>query len=189
MPSAINSPVHVTVDRLRDLGSSALIRREGRDPAVVGFETAVVSFFVDAAEILGIPKSLAAIYGICFASADPLSFADIEQKLDISKGSISQGLRVLRGVGALKEVSCDADRVELFEPDIELRKLILHYLEQRVEKQLEAGKKRIREIKASIPRNDPRASKNIIARVKSLDAWHTKSRAILPLIKGALRVT
>jgi hypothetical protein len=25
--------------------------------------------------------------------------------------------------------------------------------------------------------------------VKSLDGWHTKSRALLPLIKGALRLT
>lgn len=182
-----------------DTTASALIRPEGREPEVVAFETAVVSFFVDAAEILGIPKSLAAIYGICFASAEPLSFADIEQKLDISKGSISQGLRVLREVGALKvvigpalstltpQLSARAARPrERFEPDIELRKLILHYLEQRVEKQLEAGKKRIREIKASIPRND---SKTIIARVKSLDGWHAKSRALLPLIKGALRIT
>lgn len=200
------------------VNASALIRPEGREPEVVAFETAVVSFFLDAAEILGIPKSLAVIYGICFASEEPLSFADIEQKLSISKGSISQGLRVLREVGALKVWVASAPLVsglpddalataspgpalslskenlvqrgtrprERFEPDIELRKLILHYLEQRVEKQLEAGKKRIREIKAATPRSE---SKTIIARVKSLEGWHTKSRALLPMIKGALRLT
>lgn len=135
------------------------------------------------------PKSVAAIYGICFASPEPLSFADIELRVDLSKGSISQGLRLLRGVGALKEVSSSADRSERFEPDIELRKLILHYLEQRVEQQLDSGKRRIRDIKASIPRHEPAAVKKLTARVKSLDSWHTKSRALLPFMKGALRLT
>lgn len=64
-----------------------------------------MGFFVDAADMLGVPKSVAAIYGICFASPEPLSFAEIEARLDISKGSISQGLRVLREVGALRVAS------------------------------------------------------------------------------------
>ncbi len=131
---------------------------------------------------------MAAIYGICFASPVPLSFAEIEQKLDLSKGSISQGLRLLRGVGALNEVSAPTDRVERFEPDIELRKLILHYLEQRVERQLEGGKQRIRVIKAAIPRTEPDAAKRLAARVDTLEGWHSKSRSLLPVMKAALRI-
>jgi len=166
-----------------------LVKNSDRSAAEsFAFEGAVVAFFVDAADLLGVPKSVAAIYGICFASPAPLSFAEIEQKLDLSKGSISQGIRLLRGVGALKEVSAPTDRVERFEPDIELRKLILHYLEQRVEKQLDGGKQRIRDIKASIPRSEPAAAKLLTTRVKSLDGWHRKSRAMLPLIKGALKL-
>lgn len=148
-----------------------------------------MGFFVEAAELLSVPKSVAAIYGICFASPKPLSFSDINTRLDISVGSISQGLRVLRGVGALKVVSALDDRFERFEPDIELRKLIVHYLEQKVERQLDAGRKRIREIKVSIPRSEPAAAKKLSRRVKSLDGWHAKSRALLPLVKGALRLT
>ena len=149
---------------------------------------AVISYFVDAAHLLGVPKSLAAIYGICFASSTPLSSAEIGEQLNISTGSISQGIRILRGIGALMEVSIPSDRAERFEPDIELRKLILHYLEQRVEPQLEAGKKRIREIRASIPRHEPEATRKLAARVEALDGWHSKSRALLPLIKGALKL-
>jgi hypothetical protein len=108
---------------------------------------------------------------------------------DATDDQDSQGLRLLRGVGALKEVSAPTDRVERFEPDIELRNLILHYLEQRVEKQLNSGKQRIRDIKASIPRSEPAAAKLLVARVKSLEGWHKKSRAILPLFKGALKLT
>ncbi len=83
----------------------------------------------------------------------------------------------------------DAQRRDYYEPDIELRKLILHYLEQRVEKQLEAGRKRIREIKVSIPRNGSCGSKKLSLRIKALDGWHLKSRSLLPLVKGALKLT
>jgi len=68
-----------------------MIRAAGRPADVVAFEEAVVAFFFDAAEILGVPKSLAAIYGVCFASPEPLSFSEVQERLDISAGSISQG--------------------------------------------------------------------------------------------------
>jgi hypothetical protein len=87
-----------------DNEGSALVVPGDRPADVVAFERQVVGFFVDAADLLGVPKSVAAIYGIVFASPQPLSFADIEVRLDISKGSISQGLRVLREIGALLEV-------------------------------------------------------------------------------------
>lgn len=66
-----------------------------RSAEVVAFEIAVVSFFVDAADLLGVPKSVAAIYGLCFSSAEPLSFADLDDRLDISTGSISQPVKIV----------------------------------------------------------------------------------------------
>ncbi|MEN9813955.1 MAG: hypothetical protein RL479_2641 [Verrucomicrobiota bacterium] len=51
-----------------------------RDAEALEFETAVVSYFLDAADLLGVPKSLALIYGICFASPEPLSPADLKQR-------------------------------------------------------------------------------------------------------------
>lgn len=189
-PKSLRSPDATTFPRATPSESAQrLVRTDGRDPEVVRFQTSVISYFVDAAELLGIPKSLAAIYGACFASPQPLSYTEISGHLYLSAGSISQGVRILCGVGALKDVSQPGDRVARLEPDIELRKLILHYLEQRVEKQLDAGKQRIRDIKGSVPRQDPAAAKILAARVKSLDGWHTKSRALLPLIKAALKLT
>ena len=74
-------------------GSTDGLVLPGDRPAdVVAFEAATVDFFVDAADLLGVPKSVAAIYGVVFASPVPLSFADIESHLGISKGSVSQGL-------------------------------------------------------------------------------------------------
>jgi len=161
----------------------------GDRPAdVVAFEKAMVAFFVDAADLLGVPKSVAAIYGIVFASPGPLSFADIEARLDISKGSVSQGLRVLKEVGALKEVSTKEDRAELFTPDLEMRKLIGRFLENRLQKQLTAGSSRLEAIAKSVPGRNGQAAE-LRERLRSLQAWHSKARKLLPVARTFLKLT
>jgi DNA-binding transcriptional regulator GbsR (MarR family) len=168
---------------------ASLVRADGRDADVVAFEQALVSFFIEAADMLGVPKSVAAIYGVCFAAPEPLSFGDIELRLDISRGSISQGLRVLREVGALKEVSGDADRRELFTPDLELRKLADHWIEHRLSKQLTSGRGRLQAITKSLPATRNGDSKVLRARLKALQTWHDKTRALLPIVKTFLKLT
>src|SRR5688572_25236686 len=91
-----------------------LVRANGRPEDVVVFEQELVTFFMESAMVLGAPKSLAAIYGICFASPQPLSFSDVRDRLSISAGSVSQGLRVLRAIGALKVVTKPQDHREFF---------------------------------------------------------------------------
>lgn len=169
--------------------TSALVIGGNRDPELVGFETALVSFFVEAADLLGVPKSVAAIYGICYASPEPLSFADIDERLDISKGSISQGLRVLREVGALQEVSAPADRCERFTPDLRLRKLAERWIEQRLSMQLNAGRTRLREITRSVPAAKPDSAKILKGRLKALQTWNDQARALLPVVRTFLKLT
>ena len=166
-----------------------MIRHNGRAAEVVAFEESVVSFFLDAAEILGVPKSLAAIYGVCFASPVPLSFSEVQERLDISAGSISQGLRILREVNALKAVTTSTNKRELYEPDLELRKLVLHYLEQRVEKQLNSGRDWLQAIARTIPDVVDGDKKILRTRLRSLRDWHDKSRRLMPAIRVLLKLS
>jgi DNA-binding transcriptional regulator GbsR (MarR family) len=162
----------------------------GKRPAeVVAFEHQMVSFFIDAAEMLGVPKSVAAIYGIVFASPVPLSFADIEARLDISKGSISQGLRVLREVGAINAVEREGDRRERFVPDLALRKLIRRWLEDRLQKQLTAGSGKLASLKRLVPDQSDDDAEVLRQRLKQLQTWHDKARAVVPLAKTFLQLT
>jgi len=174
-----------------------LIRTQGRDPAVTTFEVAVVSFFFDAADLLGVPKSVAAIYGLCFASPEPLSLADINDRLDISIGSISQGLRVLREVGALKiatghphsETPFRTTRArEYYVPDMELRKLAAHFIETRLEQQVKRGKTRLEALKVAVPEVDATQTKELRSRLKQLESWHAKGRALVPMVKTFLKL-
>ena len=148
----------------------------------------MVDFFVDAADLLGVPKSVAVLYGIVFASPQPLSFADIQARGTLSKGSVSQGLRVLREMGAIKEVSAPADRSELFTPDLEMRRLIQRFLEQRVEKQLAAGKSRLGDLQRSLPNLEKSHAETLGSRLQQLQSWHEKARALLPIARTFLKL-
>jgi HTH-type transcriptional regulator, glycine betaine synthesis regulator len=135
---------------------------------------------------------LGAIYGVCFASPTPLSYSEVRDRLNISAGSISQGLRILREVNALRIVKNPQSKRELFEPDLELRRLVSHYLEQRVEKQLSAGRNRLKAIGDGIPAaaaGSTKAEQVLKDRLKSLQGWHDKSRLLLPVIRTLLKLS
>lgn len=144
-----------------------------------------MEFFVDAAEVVGLPKSVAAIYGIVFASPEPLTFAEIADRLNLSKGSVSQSLKVLREMGALKEVSGAADRSERFAPDLELRALVTGFLRAKVQPHLAAGGGRLAELKSkadAIEFLPSEQRKALRGRMGKLGSWHRKGQAVIPLI-------
>lgn len=165
-----------------------LVRAGVRAKEALEFERAVVAFFVDAAQLLGIPKSVAAIYGICFANAEPLGFAEIHERLEISSGSISQGLKALREIGALRVVQSRNEKRDRFEPDLELKKLIRHYIDGRLEKQLNTGRLRLQAMEQVVPRDSGMESGILRPRLQSLCEWHDKTRALLPLVKNVLKL-
>jgi len=60
-----------------------------------------VEFFAEVVQLFGVQKSVGQIFGVLYASPVPLSFSDIVDRLKISKGSASQGLQLLRSLGAI----------------------------------------------------------------------------------------
>jgi DNA-binding transcriptional ArsR family regulator len=199
------------------------------------FERAVVAFFTDAAQLLGVPYSVAAIYGVIFASPEPLTFSDISARLDLSKGSISQGLKALRDIGAVRAESeggggagkgqegrgkgqasvlasasssspsapsslrdrafplplaaSPARTATRYAPDTEMRKLIERFLESRVQPQLTSGKDRLaalKQLSAAFPPSDQAILRQ---RVEKLQAWHDRTRALVPLVHTFLKLS
>lgn len=168
-------------------GAAALVRTHDRDSTAIRLEREVVAFFIDVAEMLGVPKSVAAIYGTCFASVQPLSFADISERLDISQGSISQGLRVLREIGALKVVGT-YDRRDYFAPELELRKLAERLIEGRLDAQLNTAGVRLRAMQECLPPAQDAAAGELHSRLKYLQSWHYKAAALMPVIRTFLKL-
>ncbi len=87
-------------------------------------ELQIVAIFVDGVRVLGLPKSIGEIYGLLFISESALALDDLVQRLGISKGSASQGLRLLKSLGAVREANTNAERRTYYEPAIELKRLV-----------------------------------------------------------------
>lgn len=155
-------------------------------------ETEVIAIFVQVTQTLGVPRSLGEIYGLLFATPRPLAFQEIVDRLRLSKGSVSQGLRFLRNVGAIKPVVVAGDRREFFEPVVELRALVGGFLKERVNPQLEAWGARAELLKADDfetgePEIRPAGSSNpqralLNGRLDKLKTWHKRASTVLPML-------
>ncbi|MGB1127957.1 MAG: GbsR/MarR family transcriptional regulator, partial [Opitutales bacterium] len=66
------------------------------------WESATIEVFVRAVDLIGFPRSVGEIYGLLFCAQEPVSFDDLVERLKISKGSVSQGLKLLRQLGAVR---------------------------------------------------------------------------------------
>ena len=147
----------------------------------------MIDIFVRMADALALPKSVGKIYGLLFATVRPLSFHDIIDRLKISQGSASQGLRLLRTNRAIRVVYVPGDRRDHFVPETELRALISGFLREKIQPHLESGAARIEglaEIVDALPQEAGSADdlRILKARVEKLGSWQKKARTVAPLI-------
>lgn len=154
-------------------------------------ESEVVAIFVQMTQALGAPRSLGEIYGLLFATPRPLAFQDISERLGLSKGSVSQGLRFLRTVGAIKSVVIAGDRREHFEPVVELRALVGGFLNERMNPQLADWGARAKGLKVVdfVRANgaaDPSEIKTLSGRITKLKIWQKRASTVLPMMAKLL---
>lgn len=145
-------------------------------------ETEIIDFFVQLSTLLGQPKSFAQIYGLLFISPHPLTMDDLIERLDLSKGSASQGLKFLREFGAVKEVEVADDRRTYYEAVAELRNLATRFLRDQFVPHLDNGLARLDRIEA-LAKRVPAAERGAVqARVTMLKSWGKRGRLFLPLV-------
>jgi hypothetical protein len=180
---------------------SPLLATAASKPAIqqARFEHECVLFFEGASQVFGVPRSVAQIYGLLYASKAPLSFSDIVERLGASKGSVSQGLQFLRSLGAIKIAGgasntsspsrhpegVDVSRREYYEPELRLRSLMSGILRERVAPLTAAGTDqlaRLREFAADAGDG----SDFYLYRVKQLETWRRRLRTILPVLSALL---
>lgn len=167
--------------------------QEGLTP----FESEIVAVFVDLVVLLGLPKSVGEIYGLLFASVQPLAFSEIEQKLGLSKGSVSQGLRTLRGVGAIREAAVEAGsvaveeakgsaRVSRWEAVLELRQIVSSLLKDRLTPNLQSQDAHLERASACLDEftlgSNPAQIRVLKQRLDKLQTWQSRARTVLPVV-------
>jgi DNA-binding transcriptional regulator GbsR (MarR family) len=161
----------------------------GAEAGVAALENELIEHFAELATMLTQPRSYGQIYGLLFASTQPLSFTDIVERLDLSKGSVSQGLKALRAVGAIRPAEGSDWRREHFVAETELRMLIAGLLKESIQPQLKQGLARVEAMRSrhrSALGSRNGAGKALHGRLEKLHSWHRKSGTLLPLISKFL---
>lgn len=161
------------------------------DSSLTALERQVVDVFVDGVRVLGLPRSIGEIYGLLFISSQPLALDDIVTRLGISKGSASQGVRMLKGIGAVREANGhtngSSERRTYYEPALELKSMVGGFIREQIRPHLESGRSKLSQVIDStrhLP--DPAERKFFGERLDRLDQWMIKSSRVLPVIQKLL---
>ncbi len=150
-------------------------------------ERRVITFCCDGVRLVGMPKSIGEIYGLLYISKNSLSLDDLVTRLGISKGSVSQGLKTLRTLGAIRQVEGVDSRRTYFEADVELKQLVGGFIREQVRPHLKSGEEKLGSIMQIIEvEGDMEMREYYEDRVAKLGHWSKKARLVLPLLQKVL---
>jgi HTH-type transcriptional regulator, glycine betaine synthesis regulator len=147
------------------------------------FQRRSISLFVNAASALSLPKSVGEIFGLYYSTEEPLSLNEVTAYLGISRGSASEGIRWLRGMGALKPVVRPGMRREHFTAETSLRKLASGYLKDRIDPHLSSGQALLRELGDAVDECE-RGSGFQRSRANQVASWYRFIGRALPLVRA-----
>ena len=110
-----------------------------------------IDFFVRMMSMLGMPRSVGEIYGLLYFSPSPLPMDQIVNRLGISLGSASQGLKTLRSLKAVRTSYVPGDRRDHYLAETEFRRLFANFIKEEIMPHMESAKERIEKMESSLP--------------------------------------
>ena len=158
------------------------LKATGVLPQLDPVEVEIIQLFVQFSRALGQPRSLAEIYGLLFVSPTPLTMDTLIERLNLSKGSASQGLKYLEELGAVRTVYVAGARRTHYEAVAELRNLAGRFLRQQILPHFEGSNARLDRVAAHAQNLSGEHKKHVIARVKMLRSWRRNGRAVVPFV-------
>lgn len=151
------------------------------ESTLTDLEREVIELFVRMADMLNLPRSVGEIYGLLFISPEPLCLDDCRVHLNISKGSTSQGLRILRSFGAIRTVYVPGDRKDYYVAETSLRKMAAGFADEQIRPHVESGRERIERIRALIEEQGGDDVEELREKIETLDNWQKRASKMLPL--------
>lgn len=145
-------------------------------------ESEVIALFVRMADVLNLPRSVGEIYGILFISTEPLCLDDCRLRLNISKGSTSQGLKILRSFGAIRTVYVPGDRKDYYLAETSLRKIASGFASEQIQPHVASGKDRIERIRELLEDHNGDEKEQLEEKIDLLDNWQRRAGKTLPLV-------
>lgn len=145
-------------------------------------EVEAIEYFISFVQLLGLPKSVGEIYGLLFVAPDPIPMDTVIARLKISKGSASQGLAVLRNLGAVEQVYVPGDRRDHYRPDFNVQRIAGRFFRDKLEPRLESGDARLERMREAAQE----AGDGVVTRIRALRKWHDKGAQMFPVIRRFL---
>ena len=154
---------------------------EAAERAALGeLEVEAIEMFINFLRLIGLPKSVGEIYGLLFVAPKPMAMDEIMERLEISLGAASQGLKLLRSFGAVRVVYERGDRRDHYVADLELSRFATVFIKDELQPRIDMAAERIKRMEAALlelPRKERRATAERIERLKH---WLDKGQKILP---------
>lgn len=150
------------------------------NPPLSAAEAEIIHFFVQLAASLSLPKSIGELFGVLFCAEVPLAFDEVVSRLGMSKGSASQGLRLLQKINAVTTVYVARDRRTFYKAETSIRKLVSGILNETVRPHLESSTEHLERIAEMLDGDPASNSKVVRERVTSLKTWNHKAKRLLP---------
>lgn len=150
--------------------------------ALSELESEVIALFVRMADVLNLPRSVGEIYGILFISSGPLCLDDCRVRLNISKGSTSQGLKILRSFGAIRTVYVPGDRKDYYVAETSLRKIASGFASEQVQPHVASGQERLVRIREQLEEYSGAEKDDLAEKIDLLENWQRRAGKTLPLI-------
>ena len=147
-------------------------------------EDSILNLCVKLCAILGLPKSIGLIYGAVFVAQEPLEAGEICRKLKISRGSVSQGLKFLRELGAIRSSGLNGNRAEHFVVEDHLRKAVEKFVTKKIRPAFDQLGEEVKRLE-----NNPSQplTEDLREKLETIRRWHGHGQLLLPLVSGFLK--
>jgi DNA-binding transcriptional regulator GbsR (MarR family) len=148
-------------------------------------ELDVLELFGQFSKVLGYPKSVGEIYGTLYLSGDYMSMGDIVDKLEISLGSVSQGLRVLKELEAISVGHSDTARRGLFRAETNYWQFLSCFLRDRIQPEIQVLRERIERIGLEASQESG-LEPSVVRRIDGIREIHALLVELIPVVRVVL---
>lgn len=145
-------------------------------------EIDAIELFINFLKLIGLPKSVGEIYGLLFVSPRPLAMDELMERLEISLGAASQGLRLLRSFGAVKVVYQPGDRRDHYIADLDLSNFATVFIKEELRPRVERAVDRLQRMEQLVNEMNPADRKAAQYKIERLRHWLEKGQKMLPWI-------
>ena len=153
---------------------------KGSSTPMSELEREAIDMFINFLRLIGLQKSVGEIYGLLFVSTRPLCMEEIMNRLNLSLGAASQGLKLLRSVGAVKAVYSPGDRRDHFSADLELSKFATVFIKEELQPRIQRALQRIHNMEALLAEMPATERQMTRQRLDRLRHWLEKGERMLP---------